>query len=151
MDVRFRFSSRYCHSLDEKGRLALPGKLREELQKSEYPEEVTLCPAPDCPVAVYPLEIWDQVLADIEHIEDFNERRAAKRYFGGESEQVKIDKNGRLLIPARFRNILGQDKEIMITGAITRIELWPAETAEQEAQRDKEVVMNKYHEWNLPL
>ncbi len=131
MSERFSFMSSYPHTLDDKGRLALPGKLRDELQKSERPEEVVAFSSEDGCVTLYPHEHWRKVEDGLRAIEDTDERDDALEYYQGNSERLTLDKAGRLLIPPRHREMAGLDREVMVVGQLFKIVIRPR-TAEDE-------------------
>lgn len=150
MPTQFNFVSTYRHSLDEKSRLALPGKMRDELQKSENSEEMMAFPDPDGYLALYPLERWQMIVESIEQIDDYEDRMAAQWMYGGESEAVKIDKNGRLLVPPRLREKLDLGKEIVVRGGFNKIMLWPAALIDAQEAKSVEIVQKNHKSWNLP-
>ena len=126
MSERFSFMNTYTHTLDDKGRLALPGRFRDELQKSERPDEVVALPNESGFLTLYPHEHWQKVEADLRAIEDTDEREAALEYFVGNSDRLTLDKNGRLLISPRFRELTGLDKEVDVVGLSFKIKIRPS-------------------------
>ena len=151
MNVQFNFVSTYRHTLDEKGRLALPGKMRDELQKSENSEEMTCYHDVEGGFLVlYPKERWDILRVAIDNIDDYGERSSAQWRYGGNSEDVKIDKNGRFLVPPRLRENLDFGKEIVIRGAFNSIMLWPAAKVDAEEAKNMEIIKANHKKWNLP-
>lgn len=125
MNKSFSFMSSYPHTLDDKGRLALPGKLREELQKSDCPDELVAFAGEDGCVTLYPQEHWQKVEADIVAIEDTDDRNEALDYYMGNAERLSLDKAGRLLLPAKHRKWAGLEKEVMVVGQSYRIVIRP--------------------------
>ncbi|MDR1045131.1 MAG: hypothetical protein LBP33_08450 [Candidatus Adiutrix sp.] len=127
MSERFSFMNTYTHTLDDKGRLALPGRFRDELQKSERPDEVVALPNQEGGyLTLYPHEHWQKVEADLRAIEDTDERETALEYFVGNSDRLTLDKNGRLLISPRFRELTGLDKEVDVAGLSFKIKIRPS-------------------------
>ncbi|UQZ88699.1 hypothetical protein C4J81_05565 [Deltaproteobacteria bacterium Smac51] len=133
MDTDFSFIGEFAHSLDEKGRLALPGKLREELQKSERPEELTARATKDGYVALYPYEQWMRVEANIRAISDNTARDVAIREISGKAEKLNVDKSGRVLIIPNHREVSGLKREVTVLGGLYKIEVW--DRAKLEARR----------------
>ena len=152
METQFTFIGTSWHSLDEKGRLALPGKMRDELQESESPEEVVIYPDPDGGfLCLYPIEQWRKVLMAVENIEDYEERMEAKGHYAGTSEPIKVDKSGRLVISASLRAEVGLEKEVGIRGGVSKIEIWNPDKLRLKAEKEKAAAKEKRKSWNLPL
>jgi MraZ protein len=133
MDTVLDFSGSFSHSLDDKGRLALPGKLREELQNSKKPEEVTARADKDGYVVLYPYEQWLEVRAKIQAISNNASRNVAIREVIGRSERLNVDKSGRILISPALREAAGLDREVTVVGGMYKIEVW--DRAKLEARR----------------
>lgn len=117
----------YRHTLDAKGRLFVPSKLRDELGASFY-----IAKAPDGCLAVYPEQEWQRVL------DRFNELPMSKarsmRVFFANVVKCEPDKQGRFLLPESFREYAGITQEAVFIGQAGRAEIWSAEryTAEEE-------------------
>lgn len=124
MDSAFSFIGEFAHSLDDKGRLALPGKLREELAKSERPDEVTARANKDGYVALYPYEQWLEVSAKIRAISDNAARDVAIREVIGKAERLNVDKAGRVLLVPNHREVAGLAREVTVLGGLYKIEVW---------------------------
>lgn len=137
MEKRFSFIGEFCHNLDEKGRLALPGKLRDELNRSERPEEVVAYVDPiEGYLAFYPHEQWQLVEDAVNAIPETNQRKALARLLGFNSERLALDKAGRVLIAQKHREIASLKREVVVVGGLSKIEVW--ERARFDAQRAKE-------------
>jgi len=124
MSGRFSFKSKYPHSVDDKGRMALPKDLREELEKSEQPEVLVALPGEDgTSVVLYPHERWRELEADIRAIQDSRQRELALEVYLGNAEKLTLDKAGRLLLPQRFRDMAGLDREVTVVGKLYKMEV----------------------------
>ena len=118
----------YKHSVDAKGRLIVPSRLREELGEVFY-----ITKAPDPCLIIYTKAEWQKVL------DRFNEvsitEAGALRYFFANAWQCEPDKQGRFLLPEHFRTYAGIQEEVIFLGMGGRGELWAAERYEaQEAE-----------------
>jgi len=131
MSERFSFMNTYPHTLDDKGRLALPGRFRDELQKSERPDEVVAFPSEDGYLTLYPHEHWQKVEADIRAIDDTEERELALDYYMANTDRLTLDKNGRLLISPRHREMTGLSREVDVVGLSFKIKIRPRQQAEE--------------------
>ncbi len=129
--------------LDEKGRFFLPAKFREQLT-----DGLVVTRSQDRCLAIYPektfLEMAQKMASGpstVKGVRDFQRMLAA-----GASNEVP-DKQGRLSIPPALRTYAGLTKDIVVVGAIDRVEIWDREawenySAEQEpvfAQMNQEV------------
>ena len=144
MNQLFRFCGTYCHNLDDKGRLALPGRLREELQKSAYPEKVTALLDDKGYVTIYPYEQWLKVQDDINAITQTKLRQALSRKIMGQSEDLSLDKSGRILLSARHRQGAGLDKEVAVVGSGYKFELWEASQLEAQFKEDEALLSEHF-------
>jgi MraZ protein len=151
MNHDFSFIGEFAHSLDDKGRLALPGKLREELQKSERPDELTARANRDGYVALYPYEQWLRVEANIRAISDNAARDVAIREIIGKAERLNVDKAGRALIVPSHRELAGLAREVAVLGGLYKIEVW--DRARLEARRivDEPALADVLRSVEIPL
>lgn len=121
--------------LDEKGRFFLPAKFREELS-----EGLVISRGQDRCLAIYPektfLDIARKMAAGpstVKGVRDFQRMLAA-----GASNEVP-DKQGRITVPPQLRKYAGLDKEIVVVGAIDRVEIWDAAAWEQYSAEQESV------------
>lgn len=110
----------YEHSIDAKGRLFVPAKLREDLGSVCY---LTMG-VDDC-LAIYPLESW-QVFTDKFAALPMSKSRLMRPLFAN-AVKCEPDSQGRIVIPQTLRNYAGLQKEVAIIGVHNRAEIWDAE------------------------
>ena len=112
---------KYQHTLDAKGRLFVPSKLKEELGAAFY-----IAKAPDACLTVYPEAEWQKVL---DHCNELPASKArAMRFFFANVAKCEPDKQGRFLLPAELR-------QVVFLGQAGRAEIWSAERyAAEEAK-----------------
>ena len=126
------FRGEYSHSIDAKGRLILPAKMREQLN-----ETCILTRGLDTCLYVYSLEEWEKIEEDFQarpHA-DAASRRFARTFFGG-AVDVDLDKQGRVLIPANLREYAKLSKDVVLTGVLTHIEIWDKATWDEQVDSD---------------
>ncbi len=123
------FMSEYYHSLDPKGRLIVPVKIREQLG-----EECVITRGLDRCLTIYPLEEWDLFRTRLGESVDLSQEkgRMLERFFIAGAAGLEIDKQGRILIPPNLRNFAGLNKDVVLAGVRNRVELWDRETWEQK-------------------
>jgi MraZ protein len=139
-DSDFCFAGAYTHSLDDKGRLALPSALREELGRSERPDLV-MALVYDVFLTLYPYEHWRRLMAEIkESIPDTARRNDALRAFSTQVRPLNLDKVGRVLLAPDQRAAAGLGREVKIIGVGSKIEIWDAAGYERREPLDKAVL-----------
>jgi len=113
----------YYHSVDEKGRLAVPSKLRVELGDPFY---ITYLNG-DC-LSVYSEEEWQKFADKLNAIPqtDLKAQRYVRLIFSSACK-CEPDKQGRVLLPQHLRDRVGIDKEAVMIGASFRAEIWAKE------------------------
>ena len=110
----------YDHSIDKKGRLAIPSKLRDELGDS-----FMLCRGiygKKC-LCVYPKAQWEALVEKIGQLPSARSS-VVKRFFYEGAFNVEFDTQGRILIPASLREYAVLDTEAHIIGVDTNLEIW---------------------------
>jgi len=121
------YLGRYSYNLDDKGRLAIPAKLRsgggEETTAAEG--KWVLAQGLDHCLFLYPEDEWGEVSARIQSLAA--NRSAARRFarilFAGAVEVV-LDRQGRVNIPAHLREWACLEREAIVIGVGRRIEIW---------------------------
>ena len=108
----------YQHSLDAKGRVNFPAKLRDELGEMFY-----ITKGLDGCLFVYSQAGW-AVLAERIRSLPMSRARDIQRFFFGGAAEAEPDKQGRIMIPANLRTFAGLAKDIVIAGTEDHAEIW---------------------------
>ena len=111
----------YEHSIDAKGRLFIPAKLREELGVTFY-----LAMGVDECLAIYPQETWNRFTEKFASLP--MSQSAAMRPLFANASKCELDSQGRIVIPQKLRKYAGLEKDAVIIGVNDRAEIWSAET-----------------------
>lgn len=117
----------YSHSLDTKGRLIMPAKLRQDIG-----DKFILTKGLDGCLFAFSQEEWlnfEEKLKSLP-LSDKNARNFVRFFLSGATE-CEIDKQGRFLIPNNLRTAANLDKDAIIIGVGTRLEIWNKETWEK--------------------
>lgn len=136
------FLGEFQHSIDEKGRLIIPARLREGLG----PRFVMTKGLDQCLFA-YPLEEWrvlEEKLKTLPFVKA--EARAFMRFFFAGAAECEFDRQGRVLIPPALREYAALEREVTILGVSTRVEIWSTELWQEysrKAQADYEAIAEK--------
>lgn len=114
------FIGEYSHSLDDKGRLAIPVKFRAELKKGA----VVTRGLDNC-LFLYTKDEWAKAAEKYAAlpISQANSRAFSRLMLAGAMD-VEFDKQGRALIPEYLREYAGLKKEVVIAGLYNRLEIW---------------------------
>jgi MraZ protein len=111
----------YDHSIDEKGRINFPSKLREELGA-----EFIITKGLDECLYVYRLKEWANLEAQING-QPNAKARGLRRFFFASAAAVTPDKQGRVLIPQKLREYAGLREDVTIVGVSNHAEIWDRE------------------------
>ena len=114
------FMGTFTPRLDEKGRLFLPAKFREQLAAG-----VVVTRGQDKCLVVWPRETFEaEAAAVMSNPQSLKESRAIARTFFSGAEEGVPDKQGRVVIPSLLRAYAGLTKDVAVIGVGTRIEIW---------------------------
>ncbi|NLC03471.1 MAG: division/cell wall cluster transcriptional repressor MraZ [Tissierellia bacterium] len=126
------FIGEHQHSLDEKGRIIIPSKFRADLGV-----EFVMTKGLDNCLFVYPKDEWHILEEKLKTLPLTNkDARAFVRFFFSGASESTLDKQGRVLIPANLRDHSKLDKEAVIIGVSTRIEIWSKDQWENYIDED---------------
>ena len=117
----------YSHSLDVKGRLIMPAKLREDMG-----ENFIITTGLDGCLFGFSMSEWQKFEDKLKTLPITNKNaRNFVRFFLSGATECELDKQGRFLIPGKLREVASLDKDVTIIGAGTRIEIWNKEKWEE--------------------
>ncbi len=116
------FMGEYNHSIDAKGRIIVPSKFRETLG-----EEFVVTQGLDGCLFVYPNDEWMNLCTGLKNLPGTKEARQLQRYFLAGAATCEVDKQGRILIPTKLREQAALEKDIVLVGVLTKIEIWSKE------------------------
>jgi MraZ protein len=123
-----RFFGRYEHTLDDKGRVILPARFRSFFEHGGY-----LAQHHDGCLALWtPDEFESQLERMRERQGQGRSQRNQARFWAQASLDVEIDRQGRLAVPQRMRGYAGLMDDVLVLGAIDRIELWNPSTWDEK-------------------
>lgn len=121
------FFGEYEHTIDTKGRVIIPAKLRDALGES-----FIIAKGLDGCLSVYSMEQWTAFEAKLQALPlSQPDARAFARFFFSGATEGELDKQGRVMIPSNLREHAGLTKDVVIAGAGNRLEIWDKEKREQ--------------------
>ena len=115
------FTGEFRHTIDAKGRLIVPSRMRDELAG----DIAVLVTYLDGCIAMFSkegFERFEQQLMGLERSRE--ESRALIRTMGSGTHEDEVDKQGRITVPAKLRTYAGIEKDVVILGAFDHAELW---------------------------
>ena len=122
----------YEHSLDVKGRLIMPAKLREDIG-----EKFIVTKGLDGCLFAFSVTEWTNFEQKLRALPISNkDARAFTRFFFAGAMDCEIDKQGRFLISSNLREFAGLERDVVIVGMDSRIEIWSKDKWEKEAAFD---------------
>lgn len=132
------FLGEYQHSLDDKNRLVLPRKFRDEFQKGCI---VTL--GQEHCLYVFSIDQWGDEMARVRRLPrtDRRARNYTRSFFGGASEQSP-DKQGRIQLGPKQMEYAGLEKDVTVVGVADRVEIWSTTAWETVAAEADEYFSN---------
>ncbi len=114
------FIGEYNHSLDDKGRIAIPAKFRVALKTG-----AVVTKGLDNCLFLYTKKEWSKIAEKMASL-PFNKAndRALARHFLAGAMDVEFDKQGRTMLPEYLRSFAGLAKKVVIAGLYNRLEIW---------------------------
>lgn len=128
------FFGQYRHSIDDKGRLIMPAKYREPLA-----DGLIMTRALDDPcIYVYTRTEWPVLEGKLRELPISSDlaRRAQRLFFSNASDE-EISKQGRISIPAHLREFAKIDRDVVVAGVGSRLEIWSAENWDSHTQENE--------------
>ena len=136
------FMGQYLHNLDEKGRIIIPTKIREQLT----PTVVVTIGFDKC-IALYSMEGWEKFQNSLLTLPaNSQDARKHVRLIVGSASTLEFDKQGRVNLPANLLTHAGAIKECVVVGVLDHVEIWSKEVWDQyqnTAMDDMEEIAEK--------
>jgi MraZ protein len=128
------FKGQYKHSVDSKGRVSFPAKLRKSLNPQAQ-ENFTILRGLEPCLYIYPQDEWQKVEDQLSQINSFTkEGRTVKRNFLRFAEDLSLDNQNRIPLPSQLTEWADIDGKAIFIGSGERIEVWsPAKLQEVDS------------------
>ena len=121
--VILMFMGMYNHTVDTKGRLIVPAKFRDELGS-----HFVITRGLDGCLSIYGMDEWKKLEEKLAALPMTNPNaRKFSRFMIAGAAECELDKMGRILIPQALRQSANIRKDVVLSGAINRIEVWDEE------------------------
>jgi MraZ protein len=113
------FLGEYEHTIDAKGRLAVPAKFRAQMDKGAVISKgMGTC------LSIYTMEHWEEKSTELASGKTSDELRDFERRIYPSASEVELDGQGRMVIPAKLRNYAGLASEVTVAGVRDHFEIW---------------------------
>jgi len=119
----------YEHTIDDKNRLTLPARFREQLASG-----VVVSRGMDGCLYVWPFAEWrDRFQARVNDLDPLepDSRKLQRHFFSGAAE-ADLDKQGRIMIPAALLRYAGLSRDVVVAGVSDHLEIWDREAWRRE-------------------
>lgn len=128
------FLGQYLHSIDDKGRIAVPTKFRDDLAQG-----AVVTRGLDTSLFLLPLEEWGKLAEKLASLPlGQASSRAFSRLMLAGAMDVKLDGQGRFVIPEYLRTYAGLQRNVVVVGVHNRIELWDEEEWKRYTEKTEE-------------
>lgn len=118
----YMFMGEYHHTIDEKGRITIPSKLRDELG-----DDFVVTRGLDSCLFVYPKCEWINIISKYKELPNTKDARAFMRTFLSGATECEFDRQGRINISMPLIKHASLTKECVIIGVNDRLEIWSKE------------------------
>lgn len=117
------FLGEYEHTIDAKGRMAVPAKFRAQMDRG-----AVLSKGMGTCLSVYRRERWDEKSAELVASKTSEELRDFERRIYPSASEVELDGQGRMIIPAKLRGYARLESEVTVAGVRDHFEIWDRAT-----------------------
>jgi len=134
------FYGQYEHAIDDKGRLTIPSKLREALEKSDKGAGMLTRGLEGC-IFLFGRGGWEGLQEKFQALPTLSgaKVRAFVRVFTSGACEFEIDKQGRIGVPSFLREHAGIERDVVVIGARDHVEIWSRERWDEYLARQTEV------------
>ena len=126
----------YTATVDSKGRLKIPAAFKMVLEEN-YSSEFYVTSLNGDYVRIYPFSVWREIEERLASLPSFDKAKKKflnrTNYFG---QAVKMDTQGRILIPSRLRQTASMRGEVAVLGGLTYLDVWNQERFREEIEKD---------------
>lgn len=116
------FMGEFHHTVDNKGRLIIPSRVREDLG-----DQFIVTRGLEKCLFIYPKNEWNNIIQKYKQLPDTKDRRYFMRIFLSGATICELDKQGRINIPIPLLEYASLEKDCIIIGVDDRLEVWSKE------------------------
>ena len=113
------FLGEYDHTIDAKGRMAVPARFRAQMDRGAVISKgMGTC------LSVYTMQRWEEKSAALATGKTTDELRDFERRIYPSASEIELDGQGRMIIPAKLRAYAGLGNEVTVAGVRDHFEIW---------------------------
>ncbi|HYL43058.1 MAG TPA: division/cell wall cluster transcriptional repressor MraZ [Ktedonobacteraceae bacterium] len=113
------FLGEYDHTIDTKGRMAVPAKFRTQMDRGAVISKgMGTC------LSVYTMQRWEEKSAELATGKTTDELRDFERRIYPSASEIELDGQGRMIIPAKLRAYAGLGNDVSVAGVRDHFEIW---------------------------
>ncbi len=134
------FIGDYSCKIDAKSRIVLPAAFKKQLSAAAQDRFVLKKDIFEACLVLYPMDEWEKQVEIIrKRINPYNKEHSKffRGFFKGTAE-VSLDANNRLLLPKRLLDMVGIDKDVILAGQDTKVEIWSKDNYETQSEDDQD-------------
>lgn len=145
------FSGRFDHAIDEKGRVSIPARFREVLERDQVDRLyiTNFIFGDERCLALYPPSEWQRLVGRIKQRSSFDRNvQLFQTFYIGGAHEVQVDNQGRVLIPPKLREFGRLGRDVTFSAMTDHFHLWDKATldkvlaAAEESLRDPKFFQN---------
>jgi len=144
------FRGHYTHTVDDKGRVAIPARFREALaglQEERLVVTKFALHGRRC-LDVYPFGAWQELEERLREKKRFDPVVARFRnYYVSGAHECVVDSQGRILLPQLLREYAGLRRDVMFTGDIEKFRIWDKDTWQEVFAADEQAFLESADPW----
>lgn len=124
------FLGEYEHTIDVKGRMAVPAKFRQQMKEGAVVSKgMGTC------LSVYTMQRWEEKSTELASDKASDELRDFERRIYPSASEIELDGQGRMIIPAKLRTYANLDNEVTVAGVRDHFEIWDRSTWQAYQER----------------
>lgn len=145
------FSGRFDHAIDEKGRVSIPARFREVLERDVVDRLyiTNFIFGDERCLVLYPPGEWQRLVGRIKQRSSFDRNvQLFQTFYIGGAHEVQVDSQGRILIPPKLREFARLERDVTFSAMTDHFQLWDKLTMDrvlagvEESLRDPEFFRN---------
>ena len=128
VEVMTMFMGEFDHTIDVKNRVIVPAKFRDELG-----EKFVVSAGLDGCLYLTKKEDWEEFAGRLAGLPMTKESRQLVRFFMKNAQECEPDKQGRIVIPQGLKEMAGLEKDIVMIGSVSKVEIWSKEKLDSQS------------------
>ncbi len=143
------FVGEFARQLDDRGRFVLPAKIREKIEGTVY---ITKAPSEKC-LNLYTEEEWEVIAEKMRSLPVSIDKNAAafQRAFFSQAESCEADKQGRIPLSEKLMAHAALEKDIVLVGMNTKLEIWSAEEWNSREADEETIVLEGIMKYGINI